>query len=163
MSNKKANGVQDVLLALKMLITVLTVIIYFHYFNHQSWGYFTIDPKQPLINIYAVSKQGIVSKDPVLKNNMSYGMGISRKGIFLYNKLADIIASNKNLVWKKLSLDSLSCAARNVNNIPVINYNDCNIGKGRFVITKTDREPFQITGTKQKFLPAMVYAITDIR
>ena len=108
MNNKNTHWLQRLLTAGKLLITAFTVIMYFHYFHHQSWGYFTIDPKQPLINIYAISDQGIVSREPVLRSNASYGMGISRKGIFLYNKLADIIAGDKYLVWNKWNRDSVA-------------------------------------------------------
>lgn len=163
MNSKNTHWIQRSLTAVKMLITALTLIIYFHYFNHQSWGYFTINPKQPLINIYTVSRGGTVSKDPALKNNMSYGMGISRKGIFLYNKLADIIAGDKDLVWKKWNQDSLLSLAKTANNIPVINYSDFNIGRGRFIITKTGRIPFDAINEKKKDIVPIVFTIIDVR
>jgi len=148
--------------AVKILVTVLIVIAYFHYFRHQSWGYFTIDPKGPLINIYAVN-EGILSNGPVIKNNMSYGMGISRKGIFLYNELANIILTNKNLVWKKLNEDSLSFIVTAAKDVGLINHDDLKVGKGRFLITTTERVPFQTINAKKKFIPAAFYTITDIR
>ena len=162
MNIKNRYWFQRFLTAGKILVTVLTLFINWHYFRHQSWGYFTIDPKQPLINIYAVSTTGVLSRDPVLKNNMSYGMGVSREGIFLYNKLADVIASNKSLVWKKLNGDSLSFLVNTDRDIGTINYNDCNIGRGRFVITKTDRQRFGAIGKKNDF-PVIYYSLTDIR
>jgi hypothetical protein len=162
MSNKKMHWLKLSLSAIKILITVLTVIVYFHYFRHQSWGYFTIDPKAPLINIYAVN-EGILSNEPVIKNNMSYGMGISRSGIILYNELANIISTNKNLVWKKLNEDSLSCIVTAVKDVSLINHDDLKVGKGIFLITKTERVPFQTINAKKKFIPTAYYTLTDIR
>ena len=162
MSNKKQHWLKLSFSAIKILITVLTVIVYFHYFRHQSWGYFTIDPKKPLINIYAVT-EGILSHEPVIKNNMSYGMGISRKGIILYNELANIVSTNKNLVWKKLNEDSLSFIVTAAKDVSLINHDDLKIGKGRFLITKTERVPFQMIDAKKKFIPTAYYTLTDIR
>ena len=147
---------------IKIFITALTVIVYIHYFYHQSWGYFTIDPKQPLINIYAVN-DGALSNEPVIKNNMSYGMGISRKGIILYNELAKLISTNKNLVWKKLNEDSLLYIVKSGKDIGLISNDDLSIGKGRFILTKTERVPFQTIKGGKKFIPAQYYTLTDIR
>jgi hypothetical protein len=162
MSNKKMHWLKLSFSAIKILITALTVIVYIHYFHRQSWGYFTIDPKEPLINIYAVN-EGALSNVPVIKNNMSYGMGISRKGIFLYNELANIISANNNLVWKKLNEDSLSYIVTTGKDVGLISYDDLGIGKGRFLITKTERAPFQTIKAKKKFIPAEYYTLTDIR
>lgn len=156
------NRLNGLLPVIKISITVLTVFIYIHYFHRQSWGYFTIDPMRPLINIYAVNN-GTVSCVPALKKNTSYGMGISRKGIFLYNKLADIISGNKNLVWKKLNQDSISYILTTGKGIGLINYDDFSIGKGLFLITKTERVPFESAGGKKKWIPAAYYTLTDIR
>jgi hypothetical protein len=159
MSNKKKYWLN---FSLKILITVFTLVVYLHYFRHQSWGYFTIDPKTPLINIYSIN-EGTLSKEPVLKNNMSYGMGLSRKGIFLYNNLAKIITTNKNLAWKKLNEDSLPSIVKSDKDVSVIANDDLNIGRGRFLLTKTDRVPFQTIKATKEFIPAAYYTLTDIR
>ena len=94
---------------------------------------------------------------------MSYGMGISRKGIFLYNELANIILTNKNLVWKKLHEDSLSFIVTAAKDVGLINHDDLKVGRGRFLITATERVPFQTINAKKKFIPAVYYTLTDIR
>ena len=74
----------------KLSITACTVILYLHYFIPQSWGFFTIEPIQPLLNAYTVHN-GVINNKSLIANNMSYGMGISRKGIILFNGLVKLI------------------------------------------------------------------------
>jgi Sporulation delaying protein SdpA len=161
MSNKKKRHAKLFFSTVKIGITIATVLVYFHYFRHQSWGYFTIDPRQPLINIYAVNGDTL-SKEPVIKNNASYGMGISRKGIIWYNELANVVANNKNLPWKKLDKDSVSHIVTTGGDVGLTGYNDLGVGKGRFLLTKTERAPFE-SAEKKKFIPVEYYTLTDIR
>lgn len=162
MSNKKIHYLKISFLVIKIFITAATVTLYIHYFHRQSWGYFTINAKDPLINIYAAD-DGTLSDKSILKNNMSYGMGISRKGLILYSQLIKIISTDKNLVWKKLNKDSLLSIVKTGEDIGLINYDDLSIGKGRFLLTKTERIPFQTVKTKKKFIPSEYYTLTDIR
>ena len=162
MSDKKTYYLKISFLVIKIFITASTVILYIHYFHRQSWGYFTINPKHPLINIYAVN-EGTLSNKPILKNNMSYGMGISRKGLILYSELIKIISTDKNLVWKKLNKDSLLSIVKTGRDVGLINYDDLGIGKGRFLLIKTERTPFQTIKAKEKFVPSEYYTLTDIR
>ena len=150
------------LLIIKIFITGLTIILYFHYFHRQSWGYFTIEPRQPLINIYPIN-EGVLSNEPAIKNYMSYGMGISRRGIILYNQWAKIITTDKNLVWKKLNADSLASIIKNEKDISLINFDDLGIGKGRFMLTKAETVPFETIKKNKEFIPSQFYTITEIR
>jgi hypothetical protein len=96
---------KSVFTIIKLLLTVMVVILYIHYFFPQSWGFYTIEPKQPLYDIYVIH-DGMADKKSLIKNNISYGMGISIKGKILFNELYGIV--NKNLPWKQLIEDSLN-------------------------------------------------------
>src|SRR5258706_14218158 len=97
---------KSILTGIKLSVVMVVVILYIHYFFPQSWGFYTIESKQPLYNIYMVHS-GIADKEPFLKNNLSYGMGISLKGRMLYNEIYNIV-DNNNLPWKPLIEDSLN-------------------------------------------------------
>src|SRR5258706_10192000 len=97
---------KSVFTIIKLSLVVMVVVLYIHYFFRQSWGFYTIESKQPLYNIYMVHN-GIADKERFLKNNLSYGMGISLKGRMIYKELYNII-DNKNVSWKPLIEDSLN-------------------------------------------------------
>ena len=64
---------------IKLPVIVVVVILYIHYFLPQNWGYFAMKPAKTFFNVYRVH-DGIVQKKPLIPNNMSFGMGVSRNG-----------------------------------------------------------------------------------
>src|SRR5688572_30188575 len=86
---------------IKFPVIVGVVILYIHYFLPQSWGYFVVKPVQTFFNVYGVH-HGIVQTTPLIPNNMSFGMGISRKGRVYYKELIKILNDNKHIPWKSL-------------------------------------------------------------
>ena len=145
----------------KLSITACTVILYLHYFIPQSWGFFTIEPIQPLLNAYTVHK-GVINNKSLIANNMSYGMGISRKGIILFNGLVKLIESNKNLVWKPLNEDSIYYITQHKIFIKITANNNISFYKGKFLFTKTGRPSYTVLKTKEKFVPFKQYILADI-
>lgn len=162
MNHTKSYYLKIFISTLKIFITAFTLFLYFHYFYHQTWGYFTTNPVQPLINIYAI-EQDTISDKPLLKNNMSYGMGISRKGLILYDQLSKLVSNKQRLVWQKLDKDSLACIPKSGKNIAVISSDELGIGQGRFLLTKTERVTFQTASEKKNFTPVEYYVLTEIR
>lgn len=145
----------------RLLAVAMVVVLYIHYFFPQSWGFYTIESNIPLYNIYPVHN-GIADKSPLIKNNMSYGMGISMKGKILYNELYSII-NNKNLPWKILKADSLNNIARDGGYIVISTGTENNIFSGKFLITKTGR-PTYLTLTHSENIHALKqYILADIR
>jgi len=145
----------------KLSVVVMVVILYIHYFFPQSWGFYTIEAKQPLYNIYMVHN-GIADKEPFLKNNFSYGMGISLKGRMLYNKLYGII-DNKNLTWKTLIEDSLNYITQHGNYISLSGSSEYAALRGNFLITKTDRPSYLMLKSGGQFHASKQYILADIR
>jgi len=143
----------------RFVAIALMAFLYLHYFSHQSWGYFTVEPRQPLFNIYTLNKN--VPGKTVIKNNASYGMGVSRKGIILFNELSEIISRNKNLVWKKYKGDSLQHI--DMNDVSIVNYDDLRVGRGVFFITRTERATFTAIRNNTNFIPESYYALVDIK
>ena len=143
----------------QVVVIALMAFLYIHYFSYQSWGYFTIEPRQPLFNIYALDKN--VPGKMVIKNNASYGMGLSRKGIILFNELSQIISTDKNLVWKKYQGDSLQHL--DMSDVSIINYDNLRVGRGIFLITKTERATFEVIRNNWNFIPESYYALINIK
>ena len=147
---------------IKIFITVAVVILYIHYFLPQSWGFFTVEPRQPLITVYAVHNT-IVDKKSFLANNMSYGMGVSRKGKILFDQLFRLLNTNKNLVWKTFNEDSLFYITQNEPYTVVSTGNKNSAYRGKFLFTKTDRPSDTVLRNRQKFVQAKQYILADIR
>ena len=146
---------------IKLFITVAVIILYIHYFFPQSWGFYTIEPKQPLYNIYRIHN-GIVDKRQLIRNNMSYGMGVSWKGKILYNELYKIVG-NKDLNWKVLNEDSVDYITRHSKFMTINGDNEYKNYRGRFLITKTSRPSYLNLKTGGKFYFPKQYILADIR
>src|SRR5450432_191959 len=115
----------------RFLLIAMVVILYIHYFFPQSWGFFTIPPRQPLIDAYVV-RNGVADKKRFFTNNMNYGMGICRKGIVIYTALIKLIRQNKNLVWEPLHDDSLLYLTKHGRYVSVFTGDPQGIYKGKF-------------------------------
>lgn len=143
------------------IVSIATVIVaFFHYFIPQSWGFYTIQANHPIYNIYTINN-GVVEKDPVLKNNFTYGMGISKKGKILYGELYSII--NKKIEWKFLNEDSLNFLIHygEYGNIPADHeYPDF---KGDFLIIKTARPHYLDLKNKEHLHSSRQYVLAHIR
>src|SRR4026207_1972933 len=81
---------------IKLTVIVGVVILYIHYFLPQNWGYFVTKPVQTFFNVYRVHNQ-TVQNSPLIPNNMSFGMGISRKGRVYYKELIKIVNHNRHI------------------------------------------------------------------
>lgn len=145
---------------LKLPVIAMVVVLYIHYFFPQSWGFYTIKSNLPLYNIYVV-RNGIVDKTPLIRNNFSYGMGISRKGKILYSELYDI--ANKNLPWKHLNKDSLRFYTLYDKYTPIAAGREPPNFKGQFLITKTSRPSFLDLKNGEQFHPSVQYILANIR
>jgi hypothetical protein len=146
---------------IKLFITVGVIILYIHYFFPQSWGFYTLEPKQPLYNIYIVHN-GILNEKQLIRNNLSYGMGISMKGRILFSELYMII-DNKNLLWRPLIEDSLNYIIKHGNYISISTGNEYSAFKGNFLITKTVRPSYSDLKNGKKFYSSKYYILTNIR
>lgn len=101
MINKKINVSKRLIVAFKLVLSSAVLVLYLHYFLPQNWGYFVTKPSPVFYNVYRVDK-GIAQSTSLINNNMSFGMGISRRGRLLYKTLIETIANNKSVVWKPL-------------------------------------------------------------
>lgn len=117
----------------KLALLALVLIFYFHYFFPQNWGFFTVKPIQPMLKIYEVH-DGIIQP---MHNNMSYGLGISRKGRITYHQLSTLSKRNINLTWRTFTPDSLSGNA--FHNFSLINGGKKLSIKGKFIIIKEEQ------------------------
>jgi hypothetical protein len=89
----------------RLLVILPVIIFYFHYFFPQNWGYFAIKPRGPVVNVFRVNDNNI-SNESLLKNNMSYGLGMARRGRVLYHELTRLV-DHGGLAWKPFIKDSL--------------------------------------------------------
>ena len=105
---------------------------------------------------------GIADKERFLKNNLSYGMGISLKGRMIYKELYNII-DNKNVSWKPLIEDSLNYITQYGNYILLSRSSEYYALRGNFLITKTDRPSYLMLKSGEQFHPSKQYILVDIR
>ena len=152
---------KSVFTAIKLFVIALVAILYIHYFIPQSWGFYTIEPRQPLYNIYII-RNGIADKTALIKNNISYGMGISLKGKMLYTELYSIIG-NKGLVWKPLIDDSLDYITQHGNYTLISSAIGLTAFKGKFLVTKTNRPSYLMLKKGEWFNSLRQYVLADIR
>ena len=147
---------------IKLLITALVVILYIHYFFPQSWGYFTIEPRQDMIEVYKI-QNGTVGKRPFLLNNMSYGMGISRKGKISFDQLIRLLNANTNLEWRPLRRDSLQHSIKNGPYNLITAENKYGVYRGKFLFIKTDRPAREVLKDNRKFVPTKQFLLVDVK
>jgi hypothetical protein len=145
---------------IKIGVTTAVVILYIHYFFPQSWGFYTVEAKHPLYNIYKIYN-GVVDKEPYLKNNMSYGMGISQKGRVIYNEVYSII--DKNLPWRPVIEDSIDYEIKHEKYSKISTGSEYAALVGKFLITRADRPSYLILKGAKKFHPSKKYILVDIR
>ena len=146
----------------KATIITSVVILYIHYYNHQSWGFFTIEPKQPIVEAYKI-QNGIADKERVFSNNTNYGLGMCRKGIVLYTALRKLTDKNKDLEWKPLDEDSITSITKHGKYVNISTKALEGIYKGKFLITKTERPSDSTIINHQKFVALKKYILADVR
>ncbi len=146
---------------IKLFATAAVTILYIHYFLPQSWGFYTIESKVPLYDMHMV-RNGVADKKSFFNNNLSYGMGISRKGKILYNELYGII-NNTSLRWKPLVNDSLNYITHYGKYIPISPGSEYNTLRGTFIITQTDRPSYLFLKTGKRFHASAQYILVEIR
>lgn len=145
----------------RICLVATVIALYIHYFIPQSWGFFTIEPRQALMDAYRIHDDGIVDKQRVFSSNVNYGMGISRKGIVLFTALFTLI-DKKNLQWRILNEDSLAYLAKHGTYVRM-NGDAQGIYKGKFLITKIDRPPDSVIVKGDKFPAVKQYILADVR
>lgn len=147
--------------ASRLLITMVVIYLYIHYFFPQSWGFYTVYPNVPLYDIYSI-QNGKLNRTPLLGNNLSYGMGISRKGKLLYSEIYYIIIK-KGLIWKPLIEDSINNIVARGNYISISTTNKSIIPKGKFLITQINRPTYLNLKKGELFQPLKQYILIDVR
>jgi len=150
--------IRSVLLFAKLLLIVPVIILYIHYFFPQNWGFFIVKPREPLYNIYRV-ENGNADHRSIIKNNMSYGIGISREGRILYRELSKLIKDNSNLLWKPYDADSISRLIKNGNFILLSG--EPHFFKGKFLITK--EEQAYSSKNRLRAIPLSQYILGETR
>lgn len=144
----------------KLLLLLPVIILYLHYFFPQRWGFFILKPRSAGLNIYQVLDGKIVSTS-ILHNNVSYGLGISRKGRFLYKELSRLIDENKNLSWKPLHDSPLTFVADST--YTIISYRTYGFEPGKYLITKTQAIADSSILKSKEIIPVMQYSLAEIR
>ncbi len=87
MMDKEIYSLKSVIsIATKISVILVVASLYIHYFLPQNWGYFVKKPAQSFFNVYRVHN-GAIQNSALIDNNMSYGIGISRKGRVYYKEL----------------------------------------------------------------------------
>ncbi len=145
----------------RFFVIAVIVVLYIHYFYPQSWGFFTIKPKQPIIDAYIIH-DGVADTERFFSNNMNYGMGICRKGIVLYTALRRLIDKNKNLEWKTLKEDSITYISQHGTYTSILCDAD-SIYKGRFLFIKTERPSDTTIINHEKVVAVKKYILADVR
>ncbi len=161
MLRNKINSAGQLLLIAKLLFIVPVIILYIHYFFHQNWGFFIVKPHGPTINIYQVNDERI-NKEPLIKNNTGYGVGMSRKGRILYHEFSRLINDRKNLLWKHLNKDSLLQIIK-TENFTVIYTNNSLLDKGKLLITKEELLPGLSMKSVATSVAPLQYTLAEIR
>jgi hypothetical protein len=154
--NRK-NSVQSLLLFFKLALLAPVIIFYFHYFFPQNWGFFTVKPSQPMLRIYEVSG-GIIHP---MYNNMSYGMGISRKGRITYHQLSTLSKRNINLTWRTFSTDSI-LHTNSLHNFDLIPVGKKLSIKGKYIIVKEQLSKSSLNSKTLQTVP-LEYTVAEIR
>ena len=90
MTQQGINSINFAIRIGKILLILPVIILYIHYFFPQRWGFFILKPRSAGINIYPIH-DGKAIKDKGIRNNVSYGLGISRQGRFYYKELSRLI------------------------------------------------------------------------
>ena len=161
-SLKKSRAYSVFTVILKLLPVAAVCFLYVHYFIPQSFGYFTTDPRKPLINIYKVNN-GIAEKQPVILNNLNYGMGISRKGRVLFNSSKRLAGIAKNLQWKILPVDSINFITQNGDYIPLHIPQEKKFFSGKILVTSRN-QPRGVTSSQQGGIDTNTrYVLIDIK
>ncbi len=123
---------------IKVPVIVVVVILFIHYFLPQNWGYFAMKPAQTFFNVYRV-QNGVVQNTPLINNNMSFGMGISRKGRVYYKELIKLLNNNKHIPWKPLHEGSFSFLLQDVVYDTIYIDNAQSFFTGKLLITSSER------------------------
>ena len=123
---------------IKLPVIVVVVILYIHYFLPQNWGYFAMKPAQTFFNVYRVHN-GVVQNGPLIPNNMSFGMGISRKGRVYAKELIKILNYNKHIPWKPLYEGSFSFLSQDMDYDTLYIDNAKSFFTGKLLITISER------------------------
>jgi len=160
MGNKRINAFNSFFLFTKLALIVPVIILYIHFFFPQNWGFFTVKPSQPVLKIYEVSDRYI----HLMHNNLSFGMGTSRKGRMIYHQLTTLSKRNINLTWRPFITDSIFQGNTNENFSQVNGGKKLSI-KGKFILIKEDQvlEPsLPLNPTTLPVIP-QEYSMVEIR
>lgn len=150
---------KDLLQIVKILLILPVIILYIHYFFPQRWGFFILKPRSAGINIYPIH-DGKAIKNQGIGNNMSYGLGISRKGRYYYKELSRLIDDNKNLSWRPLADSQTTFMNEPYIVIPSAMYG---FKPGQYLITQMQKVSDSFIKNSNKIIPAKQYSLADIR
>ena len=148
---------------LKLLIILPVVFFYLRNFSKQSWGFFTANPKQVILNAYKAESAG-VDPTPVLRNIGSYSFGISRKGRYLYNQMFLTVQSVKSAKWQSFYPDSLNYYAAS-HPFAALNLkgNEKGLEKGKYVFVTTQRTEDTVINNRLKILKKQQYLLIELK
>ena len=139
MTGKKIHSLKATISAIiKVPVIAVVVIIFIHYLLSQNWGYFTVKPAQTFYTIYRIHNE-VIENSPLIYNNMSYGMGISRKGRVYYKELIKLLNNNKHIPWKPLHEGSFSFLSDDANYDTIYIDNEKSFFTGKFLLTSSER------------------------
>ncbi|MBA2563347.1 MAG: hypothetical protein H0V14_10650 [Chitinophagaceae bacterium] len=149
---------------IKISVIVAVVILYLHYFLPQNWGYFAMKPAQTFYQVYSV-QNGVIQNKPIIHNNMSFGMGISRKGRVYYKELIKILNNNKHIPWKPLEKGSIPFLSQGADYDTLYIDNSKSFFTGKLLITSSQR-PSDTMLLNHKSMPLakqFILAVTKVK
>lgn len=133
-------------------------------FFPEGWGFFTRNPKEPLMDVYAFGTNNVCKK--ILYPNGDYMFGASRYTRVLSYQLGNLLENTKIDLWKTAK-DSL---VENANKIVDTGYieipasNKYSILKsGRYLLVLTDRLPWLWARNPRNTKPKIKYLIIHIK
>ncbi len=145
-------------------VIVVVVSLYIHYFLPQNWGYFAMKPAQTFYQVYSV-QNGVIQNKPIIHNNMSFGMGISRKGRVYYKELIKILNNNKHIPWKPLEKGSIPFLSQGADYDTLYIDNSKSFFTGKLLITSSQR-PSDTMLLNHKSMPLakqFILAVTKVK
>ena len=160
MTQQGINSINFAIRIGKILLILPVIILYIHYFFPQRWGFFILKPRSAGLNIYPIHA-GKAENNSIVHNNMSYGIGISRKGRYLYKELSRLIDENKSLSWQPFpDSQTIPVNGSTYTQIPLNRYG---FEPGKYLLTKTQTVPDSFLINNKKIISARQYSLAEIR